>query len=192
MGGPGPTVTPSKDTLIYTVQSGDTVSDIAQRFDSQIDWILQANKMKATDFLRIGQPLTVPRTPATATPTPTVEVIPVTPSPTPVPTLRAPSLLAPADGAVLTGQGSVLLNWTSVGILQPDQWYVVTLKKGERNTAATMWWTKGTTWRLGPEFRGSTQAGVDYTWRVQVRAGSAEEPGDVASPASEERRFTWR
>ncbi len=31
MGGPGPTMTPSKDTLIYTVQSGDTVSGIAQR-----------------------------------------------------------------------------------------------------------------------------------------------------------------
>jgi hypothetical protein len=101
-------------------------------------------------------------------------------------------LLAPADGAVLTGQDSVLLNWTSVGILQPDEWYVVTLKKNESNTPAVTWWTKGTTWRLGSEYRGTTQAGVDYTWRVQVRAGSAENPGDVASPASAERRFTWR
>ena len=109
-----------------------------------------------------------------------------------MPGLRAPALLTPADGAVLTGQDSVLLNWTSVGILKPDQWYVVTLKKNESNAAAVTWWTKGTTWRLGPEYRGTTQAGVDYTWRVQVRAGSAEEPGDVASPASAERRFTWR
>ena len=110
MGGPGPTSTPNKDTLIYTVRSGDTVSGIAQRFGSTIDWILQANKLKATDFLRIGQPLTVPRTPATATPAPTVEVIPVTPSPTPVPGLRAPALLAPADGAVLTDRKSTRLN----------------------------------------------------------------------------------
>jgi LysM repeat protein len=192
MGGPGPTATPSKDTLVYTVQSGDTISGIAQRLGSQIDWILQANKLKGTEVLRIGQPLTVPRAPATPTPAPTVEVIPVTPSPTPVPDLKAPALLTPADGAVLTGQDSVLLNWTSVGILKPDQWYVVTLKKNESNEAAVTWWTKGTTWRLGPEHRGATQAGVDFTWRVQVRAGSAEQPGDAASPASAERRFTWR
>ena len=191
MGGPGPTMTPSKDTLVYSVQSGDTISGIAQRFGSTIDWILQANKIKPTDYLRIGQSLTVPRAPATPTPALTVEVVPVTPSSTPVPGLRAPALLTPADGAVLTGQDSVLLSWTSVGILQPDQWYAVTLRNSERNTAAVTWWTKGTTWRLGPEYRGATQAGVDFTWRVQVRAGSAEQPGDAASPVSAERRFTW-
>jgi len=192
MGGPGPSLTPNKDTLVYSVQSGDTVSGIAQRFGSTIDWILQANKLKPTDYLRIGQSLTVPRAPATPTPAPTVEVIPVTPSPSPVPGLRAPALLTPADSAVLTGQESVLLSWTSVGILQPDQWYVVTLKNNEGNTAGVTWWTKGTTWRLGSEYRGATQAGVDFRWRVQVRSGSAELPGAAVSPASVERHFTWR
>lgn len=192
MGGPGPTSTPGKDTLVYTVQSGDTVSGIAQRLGSQVDWILQANNLKATDILRIGQSLTVPRTSATATPAPTVEALPITPSPTPEPGLRAPVLLTPADGAVLTGQDSLLLSWMSVGILEPDQWYVVTLRNGERSKASVTWWTRGTTWRLGPEFRGTTQAGVDFTWRVQVRTGSPERPGDAASPVSAERRFTWR
>ena len=193
MGGPGPTATPNKDTLVYTVQSGDTLSTIAERYNSRVDWILQANNIKPTDMLRIGQSLTIPRAPATATPAlPTAVTTPQTATPSPIPTLRAPALLIPADGAILTGQNGVLLSWTSVGILKPDQWYVVTVRPGERNTPAITWWTKGTTWRLGPEYRTTAEGGMDFTWRVQVRNGAPDNPGEPATPASAERRFTWR
>jgi hypothetical protein len=54
------------------------------------------------------------------------------------------------------------------------------------------WWTKGTTWRLPAEYRGTSQAGVDFNWQVQVRTDAEGRPGAAASPLSAERRFTWR
>ena len=41
-------------------------------------------------------------------------------------------------------------------------------RRAERSAAVT-WWTKGTTWRLPAEYRGTSQAGVDFNWQVQVR-----------------------
>jgi LysM repeat protein len=194
MGGPGlgPTATPSGGTLIYTVQAGDTVSDIATRLKSQTAWILEANNMKPTDYLRIGQSLMVPLSSVTATPTIAVAVTPQTPTATPEPGLGAPALLAPPDGSILTGQDGVVLSWTAVGVLGADEWYVVTLRVGERMRTPVLWWTKGTTWHLPTEYRGSSLAGVDFNWQVQVRTGSASRPGAPTSPPSVERRFTWR
>ncbi len=191
-GGPGPTATPQSTGLMYTVQSGDTISDIADRYKSRIDWILTANNLKATDYLRIGQVLIVPLVPTTPTPTPTQIVTPQTPTATPEPSLAAPVLLSPADGSVLTGQGEVLLTWMAVGTLEANEWYVVTLTAGGSARPAATWWTKTTAWRLPAELRGSSRAGIDFTWRVQVRAGSPGQPGPAASPSSVERRFTWR
>lgn len=191
-GGPGPTATPNGGALMYTVRSGDTISGIAERFGSRIDWILAANKLQPTDFLRIGQALLVPLSPATPTPQPTLAVTPQTPTVTPTPGLTAPALLSPPDASVLTGEADVFLSWTSVGVLAPEQYYVVTLKSGEKATPITTWWTKSTLWRLPAEYRGSGRAGMDYLWQVQVRTGSAEQPGAAVGPASAERRFTWR
>lgn len=193
IGGPGPDVTstPSGGTLIVTVQAGDTVSGIALRYRSQIDWILKANNMAATDILRIGQPLTVPLSPATPTPTMTAVMTPQTPTATPEPELRAPALLAPADGSVMSGEDGIVLSWAAVDVLAADEWYVVTLRPIERSGARVTWWTKGTTWRLPSEYRGTSRAGVDFTWQVQVRSDAQGRPGVPASPASTERRFTW-
>jgi hypothetical protein len=101
-------------------------------------------------------------------------------------------LLTPGDGAIITSADSLLLTWTSVGVLAPDEWYVVTLMSPEKETALANWWTKSTTWRLPTEFRPSGSAGHDYTWRVQVRRGGVDKPGEAASPSSATRRFTWR
>jgi LysM repeat protein len=196
MGGPGlaPTATPSGGTFVYAVQSGDTVSGIAVRLHSQIDWILKANQLGPKDYLRAGQSLLVPLSAATPTPTITVAVIvtPQAPAATSEPGLRAPVLLAPSDGGIVSSQDGVVLNWTTAGILGPDEWYVVTLRPEERTAAPVTWWTKGTTWRLPTEYRGTSQAGMDFRWQVQVRTGSADHPGETISPSSVERRFTWR
>ncbi len=192
-GGLGPTATPSGGSLVYTVQSGDTISDIALKYGSQIDWILNANKLKATDFLRIGQSLTIPLSPATPTvaPTPVVALVTPTVTPTPERALAAPSLLAPASAAVLSGQAVVLLTWTSVGTLEETEFYVVTLRRADRELPVATFWTKGTTWRLQTQYRGDA-TGIEYAWSVQVHAGSAEQPGKTMSPPSETRRFTWK
>lgn len=191
-GGPGPTATAQGGALMYVVKSGDTISDIAQRQRSQIDWILSANNLNPADFLRVGQSLLIPLAALTPTPVPTSAVTPQTPTPTLEPTLSAPMLLSPPDGSILTGQSEVLLNWMAPGMLDADEWYVVTLKAGEVDKPVAIWWTKSTTWRLPIDYRGATRAGVDFTWQVQVRRGSAEDPGAATSPASAKRRFTWQ
>lgn len=191
-GGAGPTATPAGGMLIYSVQAGDTVSGIAAKFNSRIDWILQANKMDGSAILRIGQSLLVPLSPVTPTPTPTPDVTLQPPTPIPAPTLAAPALLSPADRGVVYGEDAVLLSWTSVGTLKADEWYVVTIRGSSSLAPITTWWTKNTTWRLPAEYRGANSAGVDLIWRVQVWRGSADAGGAPTSPASVERRFTWR
>ncbi len=191
-GGPGPTATPGTTGLMYSVQSGDTISSLAARYKSQVDWILQANNMKPGDTLPVGQPLLIPLVPATPTPTPTAPITPLPATPTEIPGLGAPQLLTPADGAIITGEDSVLLSWTSVGVLAPEEWYVVTLKSPDKETAIATWWTKNTSWRLPADYRPTGTAGLDYIWRVQVRSGSKDKTGTAASPVSETRAFTWR
>lgn len=191
-GGPGPTAMPDAAGLMYNVQSGDTISELATRYKSQVDWIMKANNIKPGDVLRIGQPLLIPLVPETPTPEPTEAVTPLTPTATEIPGLPAPQLLTPGDGAIIAGEDSVLLSWTSVGVLASDEFYVVTLKSPEKETAIASWWTKNSSWRLPADYRPKGSAGLDYMWRVQVRRGGQDEPGETTSPASTIRRFTWR
>jgi LysM repeat protein len=192
-GGPGPTATPSGGTLIYSVQPGDTISEIADRFGSQIDWILDANKRKATDMLRPGDRLLVPLSNRTPTPThiPDPTAIP-TPSITPEPMLRSPILLSPADGSSVVAESEVLLRWASSGVLAKDQWYVVMVKVVGSSTPVAPYWTKGTVWRLPSDYREPGKDATQFSWQVQVFVGA---PGQAnpkpASPPSEARTFTW-
>jgi LysM repeat protein len=190
-GGPGPTPTPDGGTLVYAVQPGDTVESIAARFGSQVDWVLQANKLQADDLLRIGQSLLVPKTagtPAPATPLPTR----LPPTLAPASGYRAPALLTPGDGSLQTGDDDVLLSWTSVAILSKDEWYVVTLLPIGSATSLAPYWTKATTWRLPRDYRPAGEEAVGLTWYVQVFAGTPGQRGTPVSPASSSRTFKWR
>jgi LysM repeat protein len=189
-GGPGPTATPDNSALMYVVQAGDTISTIADRFDSTTGWILEANNMKPADVLRIGRALLIPRTAATPAPTVTPEDTP-TPSPTTGPRLPAPPLLAPADEATLDGNSTVLLTWAAPGILTQEEWYVVTVSAVGSDQIIPSYWTRATSWRLPADLRVGSQSPTEFSWRVQVRSGSPSDPGSATSATSELRRFSW-
>lgn len=76
-----PTPTPA---ALYTVQPGDTLSDLAERFDTTLDELVAANGLTDPNALQPGQTLLIPsllRTPLPGT------AVPLT---TPSPTLSTP------------------------------------------------------------------------------------------------------
>lgn len=192
-GGAGPTPTPSGGTLLYSVQPGDTISEIAERFGSRMDWILDANKRKATDMLRPGDRLLIPLSNITPTPRP-----PTTPTVTPTSSAteealqRAPILLSPADNSEISGNSEVMLRWAASVILGKDQWYVVTAKVLGSDALIAPYWTKGTTWRLSPDYRTPDADATRFSWQVQVYAGTPGQASPkIVSLPSETRTFTW-
>ena len=57
---PVPSPSPSPEEQIYTVESGDTLSDVAQRFDTTVEAIMEANDRDDPDVLSIGDELIIP------------------------------------------------------------------------------------------------------------------------------------
>ncbi|HTP07823.1 MAG TPA: LysM peptidoglycan-binding domain-containing protein [Anaerolineae bacterium] len=65
-----PTTTPTPANVQkYTVQSGDTLSEIARKFDVSVDDIKALNNLPNPDILSEGQVLLIPGSPLTPTPT---------------------------------------------------------------------------------------------------------------------------
>jgi LysM repeat protein len=78
----GPTATPVlpedfDSTIPYVVQAGDTVSGIAQRFNSSVQAIIKVNGLDSSGLIFVGQTLLIPvrsgqNQPPTLTPVPTL------------------------------------------------------------------------------------------------------------------------
>src|SRR3954469_13969995 len=62
---PAATTTTTAPAVQYQVQSGDTLTAIAQRFHVSVDTIITANNLTAADQLTVGQTLVIPPPPAT-------------------------------------------------------------------------------------------------------------------------------
>jgi len=180
----------------YEVQPGDTLYTIAARYKIAIAQIKEANGL-TSDRLNVGQKLRIPIGTATPTapPTPTSTL-----TPTPSPPRPAPALLTPPDGASFEGaEATIVLNWASVGILKPEEWYVVRLERlSERTKQLPLVWTRATSWRVPAELYGAGQARpLRFRWQVLVmrRTGTAEDGtwlGQVISPPGEARTFFWK
>ncbi|MGQ9598965.1 MAG: LysM peptidoglycan-binding domain-containing protein [Anaerolineae bacterium] len=180
----------------YEVQQGDTLFTIAAKFKLSVAEIKQINELKS-DRLSVGHKLRIPL--GTATPTPTFTPTP-TLTPTPSPPWPAPVLLGPPDGAAFEGARTViLLNWASVGILKPDEWYVIRMRRS--GTVAEQLppvWTKATSWRVPQElYVAGLQEPQRFYWQVWIMrqsgvAGDGTWIGEPLSPTGQIRSFSWK
>jgi LysM repeat protein len=193
VGGPVPGNIVQPRQVVHEVQSGETLSSIADQYDTTVEAILAANDLDSPDLIYGGQQVVVPLMPPTATPTPTLTPTPTT---TPAPPYPAPHLLSPADGAVFEGEDAmILLAWTGVGILGDNQMYLVELETPNR-TAPVTYATQGTSWRLPPDLW-PTDRRQPLAWRVTVvqQANPASEEPPVwepLSPPTQTRYFVWQ
>lgn len=111
-------------------------------------------------------PAAMPTATATATP-----VSAATPTETPASRwLAAPTLLAPEQGASFTGwNAQVILQWSSVGSLRENEYYVVRIPYDAAGNTA-QFWRKETAFQVPPNFSQNNVGFSDrhYHWTVQV------------------------
>jgi tetratricopeptide (TPR) repeat protein len=145
--------------------------------------------------------------PSTHTPSPTsAPTNTATPASTPSPTpqmLPASTLLAPSDGASFTGWNAVVvLQWSGVGNLGADEYYVVRVPYNEAGDTAEFW-RRETSMQVPPHFSLATVGFPDrhYDWSVQVMRctnncdrvldDNTRKQGVVVGGKSSTRRFYW-
>ncbi len=119
----------------YTVEDGDTLISIALKFGSTVEAIQQANSLAGNALIRPGDALIIPVQgvpPEALQPTvmPTTPPVAGAPAPTPV-VYTAPRLLAPPEDAEIARTDPALLQWASVDVLQPNEWYVLQMFAAE-------------------------------------------------------------
>jgi LysM repeat protein len=202
---PGPTPTPNPDDptptpsafILHTVQPGDTLSTIAERYGVAMDVVRRANDIpEDSETIQVNQVLTIPRN----TPTPLPETRePSEPTPTPSSLTRysAPQMLYPPDGTVFLGlDASVVVQWASVGILEEREYYYVELiAPTAEGTITEKAYVRATVWRV-PEalFPDDDATANQFSWRVGVVRQVTEEPEPtykIISPMQGRRTFIW-
>ena len=194
--------TGSASNFTYTVEQGDTIVTIALKFGSTVEDIQTANELAANDLIRPGDQLAIPVRGVPA------EVMSATPAPAPTPApagapvatavIRVePRLISPSEAATVPRTEPVLLQWASVDVLKPNEWYVLQIMP--RSPAARPFstaWTKQTSYKLGAELAPAEGELAEYDWLVSVVRVNPAADGrlalEAASPASETRRFVWK
>jgi LysM repeat protein len=121
--------TPTPAFLVYTVQQGDTLSEIARRYNTTTSAIMELNSLRS-DLLSIGQELLIPgqrqanspeatNAAASDSPTPT-STLTSTPSPTPTtPPATSQPAIAPPGAASSGDRPVVAFYYAWYGL---DQW----------------------------------------------------------------------
>ncbi len=185
----------------YTIRAGDTLVSIAEEFAMSLGQLSQLNAdisfigcnfdlpgggPNCNPFIREGQVVNV------LVPTPTTTLTP-TPSgletPTMTPTFNAPALVSPPNGGIAAGL--VTLQWVSVGVLRPEEQYLVQVVD---NTSGTTWTgsTKQTSLLLPESLVPSDGQPHLITWTVSVAQINSDNTYSIVGVTGQARTFTWQ
>jgi LysM repeat protein len=190
------------DTATYVVQAGDSLSEIASRFNVSLAALMEANGISNPDTLREGQELVIPGV-GSSTETPGIGG---PPTPT-VPSQfahSAPILLSPPDEWEFRdeeAEGPILLNWLSVGLLPEDEWYSIAIRYVTGDEVAEkeiLDFTKATSYRVPEEMRPPLEAESHlFEWQISVvRLVETDVEGSTdivpISEQSRTRSFYWQ
>jgi LysM repeat protein len=201
---PGPTETLAPDYTpppppqaaaggTYVVKQGDSCSVIAAQFNLSIDDLIRINpdlNLNQQCLIQVGDTLNVSgATIATSAPATPYLII----APTARESYPPPQLISPVDNAQIEDP-ALLLEWLSVGILRPNEVYVVQIQPAGAITVP-VFETRGTSLRISSDLlEGQPERAI--AWWVQVRQRIGEQNGlpiyREAGPPSAARRFIWR
>lgn len=175
---PSPTLdtTAFPQSFTYTVQTGDTVNDLALRYGSTIDAIITANGLNQFGFIQVGQTLIIPVSKLPTVETATVEApTAAVPSETPVEAIPTATAIAPTASPVPT-TGSVAVNPPAAS--QPVT-YVIQFG----DTLSSIAFRFGTTVRALSQLNGITNPNLIYYGQLLVISLGSPTPA-TSAPAT--------
>ena len=151
----------------YQIQSGDSLSGVAARYDVDFGLFLQVNRLTVESIPQPGDWFCIP------------EIVyggnlPPTPGPSPTPTVTAPppgpQLLYPVANAVIQPpDGVVTLQWTAVKNLADDEWYMVELTDLDNiDGLPYRGFTRDMAFRLPSSWRPAVEETHVLQWKVSI------------------------
>jgi LysM repeat protein len=193
-----PTPSPANE-IVYIVQPGDTLSDIAVKYKTSLDAIQRRNSIADISKLMPGQQLII-STDATLTPEAASSSAAAVSSsnglPTPIVQYAPVRLLTPLDREIFVGDSSpILLQWLSSGVLQPNELYLVEVERAG-DIKPISFRTRATSYHLlTDQFPPPGDSDRTFKWRVMIirQAGTGNDSAPtyrVVSPVSES-SFEW-
>lgn len=200
-----PNVQFSENTTItdYVVQSGDTIISIAQDNNLTIEQIVVLNaelNVFGCNFeipsggpscnipLQVAQVLKLPA----PTPTPTLSPTPSgNETPTLTPTYVPPILVYPPQGAVAQ-PGVFTLQWVSVGVLQPNESYLVEVVDTTSAAPAYRQVTRKTSLLLPDSLIPTDGQTHTFNWTVRVASPNEQGVYHTIGGEPEIRSFQWQ
>lgn len=186
----------------YTVVEGDSLISIADRFNTTLETLSQLNQNlnwtgcrfseysggpNCRPFISVGQCVNVPLPTPTPVPSPTPSG---RETPTPTPTYAPARGFYPPNGAVAPGV-PMRLEWVSVGVLRPDEVYLVEFQNITTNTQSLQ--VTRNTFFLLPESLIPTDGQThEVRWRVSVASRTESGAYQFIGGVGDWRTFQWR